>query len=280
MVSNHIEVCSLSPHIGAVIRGVDLTQTLDEQSICEIRKALLDNLVIFFEDQAISPDQHLAFAQRFGDIEEPHPVFGQHDRDARLSIIESRGRVGDDDHEWHSDVTYQSKPTMGSILHSRIIPPSGGDTLFSSMYAAYDALTAPMKAFLSDLTATHSFELGWGKTVRRQEGGDERMHKLNAVFPPMSHPVVRTHPETGRKSLFVNQYYTTHINELSERESSAVLKMLFEHITTPEFQVRHRWKQNDLAFWDNRATLHYAARDYGLEHRLMHRVTLVGDKPV
>lgn len=280
MVSNHIEVSALSPHIGAVIRGVDLTQSLDDQSVTEIRKALLDNLVIFFEDQDISPDQHLSFAQRFGEIEQPHPVFGQHDNDARLSIIESRGRVGDDDHEWHADVTYQSEPTMGSILHSRIIPPSGGDTLFSSMYAAYEALTAAMKSFLSTLSATHSFELGWGKTVRREAGGDERMRKLNTVFPPMSHPVVRTHPETGRKSLFINQYYTTHINELSERESSAVLKMLFEHITTPEFQVRHRWKPNDLAFWDNRATLHYASRDYGSEHRLMHRVTLVGDKPV
>ena len=197
----------------------------------------------------------------------------------RVSIIESRGRAGDDDHEWHADVTYQTSPTMGSILHSCIIPSTGGDTLFASMYVAYDALSAPMKEFLSTLTAAHSFELGWGKTVRREPDGDERMQKLNAVFPPMTHPVVRTHPETGRKSLFVNQYYTTRINELSEKESDGLLKMLFDHMTTPEYQVRHRWQENDIAFWDNRATLHYASRDYGGEHRLMHRVTLVGDRP-
>ena len=280
MASNHIEVRPLSPHIGALIGGIDLTQSLDDQTVDEIRASLLDHLVIFFQDQNITPDQHLAFAERFGEIEEPHPVFGQHDHDARLSIIESRGRSGDDDHEWHTDVTYQTTPTMGSILHSRVIPSTGGDTLFSSMYAAYEALSTSMKTFLAGLTASHSFELGWGKTVRRESGGDERMRKLNAVFPPMSHPVVRTHPETGRKSLFVNQYYTTHINELTEKESAALLKMLFEHMTTPEYQVRHRWRTNDIAFWDNRATLHYAARDYASEHRLMHRVTLVGDKPV
>ena len=280
MANNHIEVRALSPHIGAMIGGIDLTQSLDDQTVGEIRAALLDHLVVFFEDQDITPDQHLALAERFGTIEQPHPVFGQHDQDARLSIIESRGRVGDDDHEWHADVTYQIAPTMGSILHSRIIPSSGGDTLFASMYAAYDALSQPMKAFLSTLSATHSFELGWGKTVRRKPDGDTRMRELNAVFPPMSHPVVRTHPETGRKSIFVNQYYTTHINELSENESDALLKMLSGHMTTPEFQVRHRWQANDIAFWDNRATIHYASRDFGSEHRLMHRVTLVGDKPL
>ena len=279
MPSNHIEVRPLSPHIGASISGIDLTQTLDDQAVDEIRTALLDHLVIFFEDQNITPDQQLAFAERFGEIEKPHPVFGQHDHDARLSIIESRGRSGDDDHEWHSDVTYQSAPTMGSILHSKIIPSTGGDTLFSSMYAAYHALSDSMKGFLSTLTASHSFELGWGKTVRREPGGDQRMAKLNTVFPPISHPIVRTHPETGRQSLFINQYYTTHINELSEKESAALLKMLFDHMITPEYQVRHRWHANDIAFWDNRATLHYAARDYGSEHRLMHRVTLVGDQP-
>jgi taurine dioxygenase len=279
MKSNHLHVNPLSPHIGATIRGVDLRQTLDEETVAEIRTALLDHLVLFFEDQDISAEQHLAFARQFGDIEEPHPVFGMHTHDPRLTIIESRGREGDDDHEWHSDVTYQNAPTMGSILHSRIIPPRGGDTLFASAYAAFDALSGPMQRFLSTLTASHSFELGWGKSVRRQPGGDDRMRELNAVFPPMSHPVVRTHPETGRKSLFINQYYTTHINELSEKESAGLLRILFNHFTTPEFQIRHRWKRNEIAFWDNRSTLHYATHDYGKHHRLMHRVTLVGDVP-
>ena len=280
MRNRSIEVKPLSPHIGAVIGGVDLTKPVDDAVIGEIRGALLDHLVVFFTDQDITPEQHIALATRFGEIEAPHPVFGQHQHDPSLSIIESRGRVGDDDHEWHSDVTYQSAPSFGSILHARIVPENGGDTLFSSMYAAYEALSTPMREFLDGLTATHTFERGWGKTVRREEGGDERMRELNAALPPMSHPVVRTHPETGRKSLFVNKYYTTHINELSDRESDTLLAMLFAHAVTPEFQVRYRWGVNDLAFWDNRSTLHYASRDYGGQHRLMHRVTLQGDRPV
>jgi len=279
MTGNHLEVVPLSPTIGASIRGLDLRQELDDETVADIRAALLDHLVLFFEDQDISAEQHLAFAERFGDIEEPHPVFGKHTHDPRLTIIESRGRSGDEDHEWHSDVTYQQAPTMGSILHSRIIPTTGGDTLFASAYAAYDSLSERLQEFLSTLTASHSFELGWGKTVRRETGGDERMRELNAVFPLRTHPVVRTHPETGRKSLFINQYYTTRINELSEKESAALLRLLFDHFTLPEFQLRHRWKQNDIAFWDNRSTLHYATHDYGGQHRLMHRVTLVGDEP-
>lgn len=280
MANNHLDIRPLSPHIGALIDGIDLGQTLDDHTVDEIRNALVNHQVVFFENQDITAEQQLAFAKRFGEIEEPHPVFGQHAHDARLSIIESRGRVGDEDHEWHTDVTYQKAPTMGSILHSKVIPPSGGDTLFASMHAAYEALSAPMRAFLDTLTASHSFELGWGKTLRRQPDGDARMRKLNAVFPPMSHPVVRTHPETARKSLFVNQYYTTHINELSAKESDALLKMLFAHMLTPEFQVRHRWSPNAVAFWDNRSTLHYAAHDFGQAHRLMHRVTLKGDVPL
>ena len=279
MRNRSIDVHPISPNIGALVQGVDLGQSLDDQIIGDIRGALLDHQVIFFEDQEITPEQHIAFASRFGEIEEPHPVFGQHATDPRMSIIESRGRPGDDDHEWHTDVSYQKELPLGSILHAQIIPESGGDTLFTSMYAAYESLSGPMKQFLSGLTATHSFELGWGKHVRRQEGGDERMRELNSVFPPMTHPVVRTHPETGRKGLFVNKYYTTRISELSQSESATVLEMLFRHCTTPEFQVRYTWRVHDIAFWDNRVALHYGSRDYGAQHRLMHRVTLAGDQP-
>lgn len=275
-----IDVQALSPHIGAMISGVDLAEDLDDRVIQDIRYALNQHQVVFFKKQKITPEQHLAFTARFGEIEEPHPVFGQHNADARLTIIESHGRPGDEDHEWHADVTYQKAPTMGSILQGKVIPTGGGgDTLFASMYAVYETLSPSMQEFLATLTATHSFELGWGKTVRREKGGDERMRVLNEAFPLMTHPVVRTHPETGRKSLFVNKYYTTHINELSEKESQALLAMLFEHAMLPEFQVRHRWEVDDIAFWDNRSTMHYASHAYGADHRLMHRVTIVGDEP-
>ncbi|MFT7554192.1 MAG: taurine dioxygenase [Planctomycetota bacterium] len=268
-----------SVHIGAFIEGVDLSQPLDDSVIAEIRQALLDYYVIFFRDQSITPEQHLAIAARFGEIEKPHPIFGGDETDARVSVIESKGRPGDSEHYWHTDVTYQQAPVMGSILVARKIPDIGGDTLFANMYATYEALSEPMQRFLCGLTASHSFERGWRKTLMLKEGGDARLLEFNRHFPLMSHPVVRSHPETGRKSLFVNEYYTSHIDGLTEVESNGLLQLLIKHSQIPEFQVRHVWKTNDIAFWDNRCTQHYASQDYGAAHRLMHRVTIVGDRP-
>ena len=279
MSTVHLEITPRSGHIGAFVSGVDLSQSLSSVAIATIRKALLDHCVLFFRGQSITAEQHLRFANYFGDIEEPHPVFGKHRTDARLSIIESKGRVGDEEHHWHTDVTYQEAPSMGSLLVARKLPDIGGDTVFASMYAAYDALSKPMKKLLCGLTATHTFESGWGRALRMHKGGDERMYELNKVFPPMSHPVVRTHPETSRKALFVNEYYTTHINELSEYESAAMMEFLNHHCQLPDFQIRHTWQVGDIAFWDNRCTQHYASCDYGAAHRVMNRVTVVGDRP-
>ena len=274
-----IAVARRSPHLGAWVSGVDLSVPLDDATVAEIRGALLEFHVLFFRSQPISGERQLALAARFGEIEAPHPVFDRDARDARLTIIESKGRAHDNEHYWHTDVTYQKAPSMGSLLAAKKIPESGGDTLFASMYAAYEALSPPLQRLCEELTAQHSFERGWGATFRLLEGGEDRLHELKKIFPLMTHPVLRTHPETGRTALYVNEYYTSRINELSEAESEAMLKLLHHHAQLPDFQLRHSWRVDDLAFWDNRCTQHYAAHDYGAAHRVMNRVTLVGDRP-
>ena len=279
MAYQKIQVERRSPHLGAFIEGVDLTAPLDDETVAEVRTALLEFCVIFFRNQPISGEQQLQLAARFGEIDEPHPVFDNDKNDPRLTIIESKGRAHDSEHYWHTDVTYQQAPSMGSILAAKKIPESGGDTLFASMYAAYDTLSAPIRKMCEELTAQHSFERGWATTYRMFEGGEDKLHELKKIFPLMTHPVLRSHPETGRTALYVNEYYTSRINELSEAESEALLKLLHHHAQLPDFQIRHSWQTNDIAFWDNRCTQHYASNDYGAAHRVMNRVTLVGDRP-
>ena len=275
-----IEVERRSPHLGAWVRGVDLREDLEDDIIAEIRRALLEFHVIFFRDQPISGEQHLAFAARFGELDNPHPVFANDaEVDRRLTIVESKGRPADGEHYWHTDVSYQENPSLGSILAAKKIPDTGGDTLFASMHAAYDALSPPLQRLCEELTAQHSIERGWGTTMRMYDDGEDRVHNLRKRFPLMTHPVLRTHPESGRTSLYVNEYYTSRINELSEPESEALLRLLHHHAQLPDFQVRHTWQTNDIAFWDNRCTQHYASHDYGAAHRVMNRVTLVGDRP-
>lgn len=274
------EVERRSPHLGAYIHGLDISNSLDDETVAEIREALLEFHVIFFREQNLSGEQHLAFAARFGELDNPHPVFGSADDiDRRLTIIESKGRPSDSEHYWHTDVTYQEAPSMGSILTAKKIPPCGGDTLFASMYAAYDALSEPIKKMCEELTAQHSIERGWGTTLRMGDDGEERVYELRKRFPLMTHPVLRTHPETGRTALYVNEYYTSRINEMSEPESIDFLRLLNHHAQNPDFQIRHSWKLGDVAFWDNRCTQHFAAHDYGAAHRIMQRVTIIGDKP-
>ena len=268
-----------SPHLGAFIEGVNLHENLKPSSVAEIKSALLEFGVIFFKNQTVDKTQQLRLASQLGTIEEPHPVFDNDKSDTRLTIIESKGQTHDAEHYWHTDVTYQEAPSMASILVAKKIPESGGDTLFASMYTAYDTLSPSIQKMLESLTAQHSFERGWATTFRMLENGEEKLHKLKQVFPLMTHPVLRTHPDTGRTSLYVNEYYTSRINELSEFESDAVLRMLFHHSQLPDFQVRHTWHVGDVAIWDNRCTQHYASHDYGSAHRIMNRVTLQGDRP-
>jgi taurine dioxygenase len=267
-----IEVTKLTPYIGAEIGGVDLSRPLGNQQFQEVHDALMENLVIFFRDQQLAHDQHKDFGRRFGNLA-LHPA-SRHSPEGHPEILtihadENSKHVAGE--EWHSDVSCDENPPMGSTLYLTEIPAVGGDTLFASMYAAYDRLSPPIKALLEELTATHD-----GEPVYRGRFGYALPEN---GFPRAEHPVVRTHPVTGRKALFVNGNFTTRINGLTKLESDALLQMLCRHAETPEFHCRFRWQRNSVAFWDNRCVQHHAMWDYYPQRRHGYRVTVEGDKP-
>jgi taurine dioxygenase len=267
-----IRVEKLTPHVGAEVHEVDLSHPLDERTFKEVHDALVDNGVIFFRDQHLTPDQQKAFGRLFGELH-IHPAapkaVPEHPEILVIHADENSKRVAGE--VWHSDVSCEPEPPMGSILYMHELPPVGGDTLFASMYAAYDALSEPMKRFLDPLTARHDGEGAYrGRYGMKDEG---------KVFPRAEHPVVRTHPVSGRKCLYVNSGFTTRIVELGRAESDALLQFLYRHVETPEFQCRFRWQVNSLAFWDNRCVQHHAMWDYFPQRRHGHRVTIRGDKP-
>ena len=267
-----IQVDKLTPHAGAEIRGVDLSQPLDERTFKEIHDALIDSGVIFFRDQHLTPDQQKAFGRLFGELH-MHPAapreLADHPEILVIHADEKSKHVAGEN--WHSDVSCDLEPPMGSILYMHELPPVGGDTLFASMYAAYEALSEPMKRFLEPLTAMHE-----GEHVYRGRYGVDDTGK---TFPKAEHPVVRTHPVSGRKALYVNGGFTTRIVQLKRPESDALLQFLYRHVETPEFHCRFRWQVNSIAFWDNRCMQHHAMWDYYPQRRHGHRVTIRGDKP-
>ena len=273
MAYQTIEVTKLTPHIGAEIGGVDLSRPLGNQQFQEVHDALMENLVIFFRDQHLTHDQHKDFGRKFGNLA-VHPASPNapagHPEILTIHADEKSKHVAGE--EWHSDVSCDENPPMGSILYLTEIPPTGGDTLFASMYAAYGALSPPIKQLVEGLTATHDGE----PVYRGRFGWNDANGK---AFPCAEHPVVRTHPVTGRKALFVNGNFTTRINGLSKLESDALLQMLCRHAETPEFQCRFRWQPNSVAFWDNRCAQHHAMWDYFPQRRHGYRVTIEGDKP-
>ena len=268
-----IDVRKLTPTIGAEIHGVDLSRTLGNQQYEEIHQALMENLVIFFRDQTISVDQQKDFGRRFGKLH-IHPAapkgLEQHPEILVIKADEKSKRVAGE--EWHSDVSCDPEPPMGSILYLTTVPPDGGgDTMFANMYRAYETLSEPIRNLLVGLTAVHD-----GEHVYRGRYG---LKDEGKVFPRSEHPVVRTHPVTGKKLLFVNRGFTTRIVQLKRGESAAVLEMLFRHIETPELHCRFKWQANSIAFWDNRCAQHHALWDYFPAKRYGHRVTICGDKP-
>jgi taurine dioxygenase len=269
-----IEVRPMTPRIGAEIFGVDLAKPLGNQQFQEIHDALMAHQVVFFRDQDMDLDQHKAFGRRFGELH-IHPASPGPEGHPEILIIhgdaKSKRVAGE---VWHSDVSCDQEPPMGSILHIKTLPEVGGDTLFASMYAAYEALSEPMQQFLAGLTAIHS-----GEHVYRGRYADRGVNDAGKVFPEAEHPVVRTHPVTRRKGLFVNQGFTTRIKQLKRPESDALLRFLCEHATKPEFHCRFRWRKNSVAFWDNRCVQHQAMWDYYPEVRSGFRVTIKGDKP-
>ena len=274
MTYQTIEVKKLTPVIGAEIHGVDLSKDLGNQQFQEIHNALMENLVVFFRDQKLTVDQHKDFGRRFGKLH-IHPNAPQelagHPEILVIKADENSKRVAGE--EWHSDVSCDEEPPMGSILYMHTVPPDGGgDTMFANMYAAFDKLSPPIRKLLEGMTAIHDS----GKAHSYRVNATDRADKQ---FPRAEHPVVRTHPVTGRKALFVNRGFTTRIVQLSPLESSILLEMLYRHIETPEFMCRFQWRANSVAFWDNRSAQHHALFDYFPNKRYGHRVTVCGDKP-
>jgi len=271
-----IEVRALTPTIGAEISGVDLRHPVSKDDVEAIERALLEHLVVFFRDQDISPAEQIRFGRQFGELCFP-PFMTQHGHDPELLVIDQVDPRGDGTDIWHSDNTFMAEPPLGSILKAVQLPERGGDTCFASAYAAYDALSPAMQDFLGGLRAVHDLT----RTLERANAAGHTNDDVNAILaksPPVEHPVVRTHPRTGRKALFVNANSTTRILGLEERESELLLPFLCDHIRSPEFQCRFRWEPHSIAFWDNRSAQHVAVADYH-ERRIMHRVTLQGDKP-
>ena len=275
MQYQHITVDPVTPVIGAEIGGVDLSRPLDEATFGEIHDALMQHVVIFFRDQDISLDQQKDFGRRFGELH-IHPAAPKPDGHPEILVIhaDEKSKYGAG-HGWHSDVSCDEEPPMGSILRLTEVPEGGGgDTMFASMYAAYDALSDRMKSYLDGMQAVHSSE-----HVYRGRYGLKQDLRDNA-YPESVHPVVRTHPVTGRKALYVNAGFTTRLLDVPKPESDAMLHLLFEHMKTPEFHCRFRWQPNSIAFWDNRCAQHHALWDYYPKRRHGYRVTVLGDKPV
>ncbi len=268
----HFTVVPLSPTIGAEISGVDLSCPLDDAVHAELHRALLEWKVVFFRDQWIAGEQHRDFARRWGELE-VHPFLpaGDVPEIARFDRgTENQGY----ENIWHSDVSWREIPSMGSVLRALQVPPVGGDTLWADMGAAYDGLPYELKGEIDGLTAVHD----WGHSFGRAMAPD-KVASMREQFPPVEHPVVRTHPETGRKTLYVNEIFVSHIVGLASDESDALLDRLCRQARVPEYQCRFRWTAGSLAFWDNRATQHYAVSDYAPQRRVMERATIIGDRP-
>jgi taurine dioxygenase len=274
-----LELERVAPALGAVVHNLDLSQTLPEALIEAIREALDTHQVLFFHDQTMTPAQQRDFARRFGELH-VHPVYPSHESVPEIMVLEYDENLKGHQNNWHTDVTFIETPPFGSVLYADDVPPAGGDTLWASSYAAFEALSAPLRGFLSGLTAVHDFALNFTPERFRAYGVGDKLGETYDKHKPVRHPVVRTNPKTGRQGLFVNRSFTSHIEGLERAESKALLEFLFRHLETPEFQVRFRWRAGSVAFWDNRFTQHYALSDYFPQHRRVRRATILGDKPV
>lgn len=270
---------ALTPAIGAIVEGIDLSHPLADAELAAIRAALDDRLVLFFPNQSLTPVQQRDFAARFGPLYR-HPFYPGHGDAPEIMMLAHDATRRANSDRWHNDVTYLATPPQAAVLYAQEIPELGGDTLWASMYAAYDALSEPLRQFVSGLRAVHSFAKNFTPERFHALGMNDRRDQMYAEHPPVSHPVARTNPATGRKALFVNQDFTSHIEGISPRESDALLRLLFEHMAQPDFQVRWRWNAGTVAFWDNRWTQHCALADYFPARRVVRRATILGERPV
>ena len=272
-----LDIKPVAGALGAEIHGLDLSQELSKENSLRIRKLLNEYEVIFFRDQDISAARQKALALSFGPLQ-THPAYATVAGFPEITILESTPDEPTKIEAWHSDMTFREHPPMGTVLKSVVVPPKGGDTLWSSMTAAYEGLSFHMQKFLEGLAAVHDFAHGFKESLA-EPGGQERLADAIAANPPVRHPVIRTHPETGKKVIFVNSLFTTHIEGLRPAESDALLQMLYAHITTVEYSCRFQWQPHSIAIWDNRSTQHKPINDYFPAHRRMERITIDGDRP-
>lgn len=282
----NFDVTPIAGACGAEIHGMDLSRDLSDEAIRAIRAALLDHLVVFFRDQDLTPDQHIAFGRRFGELNIDRFVMPMEGHPEIMVVLKEADETLNFGKVWHSDVTFQEEPAMGSILYGVDIPPYGGDTMWANQYLAYETLSDGMRAMLEDLRAIHTARAGYGKAAldKRFDSIKRSMRirrdQEDEAEREVSHPIVRTHPETGRKALYVNAAYTDRIEGMTVEESRPILDYLYAHCVRPEFTCRFNWSKGAVAFWDNRAAQHYPINDYNGFRREMHRVTVCGDRPV
>ena len=276
ITSSGIKIQKYSPNLGAIITGVDLSEEINEDQFEDIHKAFLDNQVLFFQNQnEILPEIHLKLGKLFGELH-VHPAAPSMPGYPEIFEIHAHknSKVANGEF-WHSDVSCDIEPPLGTMLQLHILPETGGDTMFSDMYSAYNELSDKYKSLLDGLVAIHESEHLY---IGRYE--DRGVNKDNIKTPVANHPLIRTHPITGKKAIYVNRTFTTGIKGMNKNESSSILDFLFEHCEHVNFQIRYRWNKNDMAFWDNRCTMHRAIWDYWPNERKGRRVTIKGDKPV
>ena len=270
----HFDAKQLGSTVGAELAGVDLAADLPDEVIAEIRQALYDYKVIFFRDQPLTPEQHVRFARRFGDLE-VHPFLPSNTGEPELVRFEKTAEVTGYENAWHHDVTWRESPSMGAVLHALSVPAIGGDTLFSDMYAAYDVLDDETKTEIDAMVAVHDFTQTFGHGMTKEE-----RQKAQVQYPQVRHPVVCTHPGTGKLHLYVNRPFTSHIEGLEPDASHELLDRLCRQADAPEHQCRFTWSNDTVAFWDNRAVQHYASSDYWPHRRTMERASIIGSRPV
>lgn len=271
--------------LGAEVVGLDLSRPLSEADFLRIHRAHLDHHVLVFRDQRITPEQQIAFSRRFGPLQ-IHVLhqfqLAGHPEVLIVSNVLKDGKpigLGDAGHFWHSDLSYKEKPSLGSLLHAQELPAEGGDTLFANQHLAWETLPAELKRAVEGRQAEHTYLARYAELQQRSPWRPNLTPEQIAQVKPVLQPVVRTHPETGRRALFVSEHFTTRIGGLPEDESRALLDALFAHSVKPEFVYRHRWQPHDLVFWDNRSLLHLAAGCPADQRRVMYRTTIEGDIP-
>ncbi len=280
MSATAIEIRPLSGSLGAEIHGIDLARPLDAETFERVERAFLDHLVLFFRDQELTPAQQVAFAARFGPVGRYPLAEAIPEHPDIIAVVKEPGQTTNFGGVWHSDTAYLERPALGSLLYAKEVPASGGDTLFANMYLAYESLSPGLRRLLDGLRAVNS--AGKNKETLRGDhlaGGAMSRTALDARGLRAEHPVVRRHPVTGRKALYVNRAHTVAFKDMTEAESAGLLGYLFEHAAREDFTCRFRWRAGSLALWDNRCTQHYPLNDYPGQRRVMHRATIEGDRP-